>query len=483
MLKKCLIAMLVACLLCTNKCFKVDILAATTINEIENNGGFKLSQDIPLNHRISGSFKSSSDLDYYKIEIKNNTSIELEKDFKDRHVYVRLYDYRKKRILNDYYSSDEKIYFNLEKGTYYLVLKGEKTTYTFTLKGILQNVKGKNHSFKTAEEVGLNKTIIGWPTLGNTKEVYEVKSEMGTYLRLNIVEGLNNIKRIKIYDKNKKLKSTISKFDSVNNKNIYISSGKNFIVVESELFYSKVTKPTFRYEIKLNHHVFWLNQANVKLSINSTSSLRLDWKKQTNVDGYYVYIRKHMYEKNYKKIATKSAKETSYIIKNLEVGCYYDVKLVGYKKKGDLMYKSEVFEKAIFTGAPSFKNLKCTLVNNTIHITADKSNSFLMYQIYLDYRELVDLGMSFPPGLINDGYGLEKIFYVESRPLSKPKVISKGYFPYSVSVVNDTGKSSINITHDILEKDVSAIRYVVVTPRVEEDGKMIYGESTVFEFH
>ena len=83
----------------------------------------------------------------------------------------------------------------------------------------------------------------------------------------------------------------------------------------------------------------------------TTNSIKLKWKKEKNVDGYYIYKYNKM-RKKYVRIAKVGMKKSKYVDKGLKINKIYKYKVSAYKMQSGRIYESK---KTYWTSAKTYK--------------------------------------------------------------------------------------------------------------------------------
>ena len=116
---------------------------------------------------------------------------------------------------------------------------------------------------------------------------------------------------------------------------------------------------------------------------NSTSSLKLSWKKTTGASGYEIY-QYNTSSKKYKKLVTvKGASSTSYTVKKLKAATTYRFKVRCYKTVEGKNYYS-AYSDIIYTATKPVKVTKLTYksTKNNVTLSWKKSSGATGYIIY-----------------------------------------------------------------------------------------------------
>ncbi len=125
----------------------------------------------------------------------------------------------------------------------------------------------------------------------------------------------------------------------------------------------------------------------LKIASNTTSSIKLSWKKVSKANGYYIY-RSTKKSSGYKKIKTITKGSTvSYTNKSLSAGKTYYYRVIAYRTSGGKKYKSE---KAQITACTKPKAPKVTLKkasSTSIKVTSKKVTGASGYQVYYSTKK------------------------------------------------------------------------------------------------
>lgn len=123
--------------------------------------------------------------------------------------------------------------------------------------------------------------------------------------------------------------------------------------------------------------------ANAKAASNSTSSLKLSWKKMSGASGYEIY-QYNTSSRKYKKLSdVKGASATSYTVKKLKSATTYRFKVRCYKTVEDTRYYSE-YSDIIYTATKPDKPTKLTYksTKNSVTLSWKKSAGATGYIVY-----------------------------------------------------------------------------------------------------
>lgn len=123
--------------------------------------------------------------------------------------------------------------------------------------------------------------------------------------------------------------------------------------------------------------------ANVKVTKNKTSSLKLSWKKMSGASGYQIYTYNKSSGK-YKLLATvKGGSKTSYTVKSLKAGTTFRYKVRCYQTLEEKDYYSD-YSNIVYTATKPVKaaSVKYSSTKNSVTLSWKKSSGATGYIIY-----------------------------------------------------------------------------------------------------
>lgn len=295
--------------------------------ESENNNSKETADKINVNTTYTGSFQNKADEDYYRVTLPKNSivtlyagrnsktsSAEVAKGWK-----VTLYDKNMKKV-TDFVAKEWKAYqkLNLNKGTYYVMIKGAQPSYESNLlvdKKYNLQVKTVSGDVTSVKAAATSDTSIklSWSAVKSASgyQIYRSTGSKGKYKLVGTVKGGST--------------KTFTDKKLICGKNYYYKI-KSYVKSNGKTTYGAYSK------------VIKKQATPAKVTLKSVSSKKkgtekLTWKKVSGASGYVVY-RSSSQNGQYKAAATiKNGRTTSYTDK-VKGGRNYYYKVKAYKTVG-----------------------------------------------------------------------------------------------------------------------------------------------------
>ncbi len=291
--------------------------------------------------------KSSIDIDGYEIERKTSTN--------KKYTILATLDKSKTSYLDTTPATSGKTYYYRVRS--YKIVNGVKIYSNYSNVSEIVFVQGVTYTLTS----GNDKTYLKWNKVNgaDSYQIYRSTSKNGEYVRIKTQKGEN---KISYTDKKVKKHTT------------YYYKIRAYVNTPSGKVYGKFT------DIKTKTP---LAQTKLKKAKYTGKTIKLSWNKVNNIKGYRIY-RATSENGKYKKIATTSAKKTSYTDKKLSQGKVYFYRVRAYKnKKNKTLYGQYSDVKFAVTGTRKQQM-------NKIKLSPDKdfkNSSFKSY--YKDYEKLI----------------------------------------------------------------------------------------------
>lgn len=305
---------------------------------------------ISFNKVYKGQLGLIDDKDFYKLELSNSGTINLNFNAFSPWIFLNLYDvdgveiWSRELFWNDDTKKttlNETIY--LTSGTYYFgVIKYEdlQTQYNFNLtfsssnESFVEKNGGCNNLFSNASQISTNKAYKGQLALNDHIDIYKVFIDSGMY---SISVNTNGIcADICIYDRNEM---------EVYSKNLYCNSNtqkitfNEFFNISAGTYYFVVSKSEgigdCNYNFSINRIVQVSAPNTLKITERKTNSIKVKWSKISGVNGYQLQRK---VGDTYKTIANTTS--TSYTVTDLASATNYSFRVRAYKTVDGKKYYS-----------------------------------------------------------------------------------------------------------------------------------------------
>lgn len=291
--------------------------------------------------------KSSIDVDGYEIERKTSTN--------KKYTILTTLDKSKTSYLDTTPATSGKTYYYRVRS--YKIVNGAKIYSNYSNISEIIFVQGVTYTLTS----GNDRTYLKWNKVNgaDSYQIFRSTSKNGEYVRIKTQKGEN---KISYTDKKVKKYTT------------YYYKIRAYVNTPSGKVYGKFT------DIQVKTP---LAQTKLKKVNYTGKTIKLSWNKVNNIKGYKIY-RATSENGKYSKIATVSAKKTSYTDKKLSQGKVYFYRIRAYKNKNNkTLYGQYSDVKLAVTG-----NRKQQMNKTKLNPDKDFKNSdFKSY--YKDYENLI----------------------------------------------------------------------------------------------
>ena len=365
-------------------------------NVAEPNNSIAEAKAISFDKAIKGQIAKNDSEDYYKLTLSSSGRVTIKFNSYIEYYSMIVYDWDGKEIWYTEHnrwaettgSVSNTHILDLDKGTYYLLVKGSywrnnSSEYTgnyncivkFTSSGA--NIAEPNNSINDAKSVSFGSNIKGQIAINDDDDYYRVSvpSSGKIVIKFNsfmeyyslILYDVNG-KELWYTDHNEWVSTTKKRSDVFT---LDLSRGTYYLLVKGSYWRNNKSEKTGNYNFSISQKITVGSVPSVSAK-SSENAIYLYWGAVSNVNGYKVY-RYDTKTKKYVQIGETTSKK--FVVKKLKAGAKYTFAVKAFKKVNSAVYLSPYFT-TISTAtkpiAPTIKvtaNKKCAIIKSEKQIT------------------------------------------------------------------------------------------------------------------
>ncbi len=371
-------------------------------NIAEPNNNISQAKKISFNSQVKGQIAINDKDDYYKFTLSSAGKIKLSVTSYMQYYCAVIYDADGIELwytdFNEWISTTGKrsdtYTLDFEKGTYYLKINGYEYddiyastgNYNFTVsfESAGANIAEPNNNISQAKKISFNSQVKGQIAINDKDDYYKFTLSSAGKIKLSVTSYMQYYCAV-IYnadgnevwytDDNEWISTTQKRSDT---HIIDLAKGTYYLKING-YEYDDIYASTGNYNFTLGMNITVPKVTSLKAT-QTTSTIKLSWKKASGVSGYRVYKYDAKTKKN-TKIADTTA--TSYTVKKLKAGTAYSYTVKAYKKVDGAVYwgaGSSVLKTA--TAPANLSKLTAKLNKTTVTLTWSKVSGASGYRVY-----------------------------------------------------------------------------------------------------
>ncbi len=376
---------------------------ASGANIAEPNNSIAEAKAVSFDKTVKGQIAKNDGEDYYKITLPSSGRITIKFNSYVEYYSMILYDCDGKKM---WYTQDNRWAettgsisnthsIDLEKGTYYLAVRGAMyhdwdSVYTgnynfnikFTASGA--NIAEPNNSIAEAKTISFTSNVKGQIAINDGDDYYRVSvpSSGKIVIRFNsFLEYYSLIlydtdgKEVWYTDCNEWISTTKKRSDTFT---VDLSKGTYYLLVKGSYWRDGKSEKTGNYNFTVSQKITVASVPSISAK-QSETAVALSWGAASNVNGYRIY-RYDVKAKKYVQIGETTARK--FVVKKLKAGTKYTFAVKAFKKVNGAVYLSpsfRVIDTATKPVAPTIKAAggnKCAILKST----KQAANGFVVFR-------------------------------------------------------------------------------------------------------
>ena len=376
---------------------------ASGANIAEPNNSIAEAKAVSFDKTVKGQIAKNDGEDYYKISLPSSGRITIKFNSFIEYYSLILYDWDGQEIWYTEYnrwaettgSISNSHVLDLEKGTYYLLVKGsrwhgDKSSYTgnynfnikFTASGA--NIAEPNNSIAEAKTISFTSNVKGQIAINDGDDYYRVSVPSSGKIVIRFNSFLENYslilydtdgKEVWYTDYNEWVSTTKKRSDTFT---VDLSKGTYYILVKGSRWRGDKSSYTGNYNFTVSQKITVASVPSISAK-QSETAVALSWRAASNVNGYRIY-RYDVKAKKYVQIGETTARK--FVVKKLKAGTKYTFAVKAFKKVNGAVYLSPSFRVIATATKPVAPTIKAAGGNKcaVLKSTKQAANGFVVFR-------------------------------------------------------------------------------------------------------